>query len=43
MYQDLFNDPLGEWAYRNQMEHLVQTGLVKETGEGRWKRFERSH
>jgi Cdc6-like AAA superfamily ATPase len=43
MYQDLFNDPLGERAYRNQMEHLVQTGLVKETGEGRWKRFERSH
>lgn len=39
-YQKSFEQPLGERAYRNQMEHLVQTGLVRELGEGRWKRFE---
>jgi len=38
-YQDSFHDPLGERAYRNQMEQLVQTGLVREAGEGRWKKF----
>jgi len=32
--------PLGERAYRIQMEHLVQTGLVRDSGEGRWKKFE---
>ena len=38
-YQDSFHDPLGERAYRNQIETLVLTGLVREIGEGRWKRF----
>ena len=39
MYEDNFRQPLGERAYRNQMENLVQSGLVRESGEGRWKRF----
>ena len=39
-YQSVVEEPLGERAYRNQMEDLVQVGLVKERGEGRWKRFE---
>lgn len=38
-YEDNFQQPLGERAYRNQMEHLVQTGLIRETGEGRWRTF----
>lgn len=40
MYQESFNDPLGERAYRNQIENLVQMGLVREYGDGRWKKFE---
>lgn len=40
LYQKSFAQPLGERAYRNQMEYLVQTGLVKDIGEGRWKRYE---
>lgn len=42
-YQDSFHDPVGERAYRNQMEQLVQSGLVREAGEGRWRKFEPSH
>ncbi|MDG6943360.1 MAG: AAA family ATPase [Nitrososphaerota archaeon] len=38
-YQDSFHNPFGERAYRNQMEQLVQTGLVIEAGEGRWRKF----
>ncbi len=40
LYRKSVAQPLGERAYRNQMEFLVQTGLVKDFGEGRWKRFE---
>lgn len=40
LYAKSVPQPLGERAYRNQMEHLVQTGLVKDSGEGRWKRYE---
>ena len=40
IYVQSFPQPLGERAYRNQMEHLVQAGLVKDIGEGRWKRYE---
>lgn len=39
-YQDSLHDPVGERAYRNQMEQLVQSGLVREAGEGRWKKFQ---
>lgn len=38
--KDPFHDPLCERAYRNHMKHLVRTELVKESGEGRWKKFE---
>lgn len=40
LYQSSVAEPLGERAYRNQMEHLVQTGLVRDIGEGKWKKFE---
>ncbi len=40
LYQNSFPQPLGERTYRNQMEHLVQTGLVRDIGEGRWKSYE---
>jgi Cdc6-like AAA superfamily ATPase len=39
LYGTSVADPLGERAYRNQMRYLVQTGLIKEDGEGRWKKF----
>lgn len=38
-YQSTVQEPLGERTYRNQMEDLVKAGLVKDTGEGRWKRY----
>jgi len=38
-YQGLVVEPLGERAYRNQMEELVRTGLVRARGEGRWKSY----
>jgi transposase len=40
-YQESFNDSLGERAYRNQMDLLVQAGLVRGAGEGRWKKYGR--
>lgn len=39
LYQKSFTQPLGERAYRNQLEHLVQAGLVKDIGEGRWRNY----
>ncbi|MBI3859801.1 MAG: AAA family ATPase [Thaumarchaeota archaeon] len=39
-YQESFDNPVGERAYRNQMNQLVQTGLVRGEGEGRWRKFE---
>ena len=39
-YQNSFHNPVGERAYRNQMEQLVQTGLIREVREGRWKKFD---
>jgi hypothetical protein len=40
LYQESLAQPLGERAYRNHMHHLVQTGLVRDIGEGRWKKYE---
>lgn len=42
LYEESFPQALGDRAYRNQMGQLVQTGLVREVGEGRWKKFEKS-
>lgn len=39
-YQSMVSEPLGERAYRNQMDDLVKMGLVKDNGDGRWKRYE---
>ncbi|MBI2938381.1 MAG: AAA family ATPase [Thaumarchaeota archaeon] len=39
-YQGMVSEPLGERAYRNQMDDLVKVGLVKDSGDGRWKRYE---
>lgn len=39
LYQKSVAQPLGERAYRNQMEHLAQTSLVKDVRGGRWKRY----
>ena len=39
-YNTQVAEPLGERAYRNQMEDLVKSGLVREYGDGRWKKFE---
>lgn len=38
-YQSSFEQPLGERAYRNQVEYLIQAGLIREVGEGRWRTF----
>lgn len=40
IYRNSIMKPLCERGYRNQIEHLVQTGLIKDIGEGRWKRYE---
>jgi predicted transcriptional regulator len=33
-------NPVVDRAYRNYMKQLVELGLVKEEGEGRWKVYE---
>ncbi len=39
LYQKSVSQPLGERAYRNQMEQLVHMGLIKEIANGRWREY----
>jgi Cdc6-like AAA superfamily ATPase len=39
-YCKLVSEPVVDRAYRNYMKRLVDFGLVKTEGFGRWKRFE---
>jgi Cdc6-like AAA superfamily ATPase len=40
IYTKSVSEPIGERAYKEQMEHLVQMGLVRGISEGRWRRFQ---
>ncbi len=39
-YRTKMGVPVVDRAYRNYMRSLVQSGLVRERGKGRWKSFE---
>jgi Cdc6-like AAA superfamily ATPase len=39
-YCKLVNNPVVDRAYRNYMKKMVELGLVKAEGSGRWKSYE---
>jgi hypothetical protein len=41
-YRTLMKSPVVDRAYRKYMEKMVELGLVKAVGKGRWRKFELS-
>ncbi len=39
-YSKVVSEPVVDRAYRNYMKRMVELGLVKVEGSGRWKIFE---
>ena len=39
-YRNLVSKPVVARAYRNYMKRMVELGLVKVEGKGRWKSYE---
>lgn len=39
-YKTLTQNPVVDRAYRNYMNRMVNLGLIKSEGKGRWKSYE---